>query len=141
MGRLIGGKHYTHCLQSNCHMFLPFIKCTQNGNKMIIIAINSHNMYIWPFWKPWAILNFKKISKIKPLIKKLQIIICNETNTFTLYWRSIMMPCQIFLLQMIWKQKLQNYSLFCYWATEHCINLNRFCQGQNHYNAKKNVFS
>lgn len=37
VGRLIGGKHYRHCFQSNCHMFLPYIEYPLHGNK------NDHN--------------------------------------------------------------------------------------------------
>lgn len=66
--------------------------------KMIIIVINTVNSMHMTILKTLVYFEFQEnklikkinfIKKSKQLIKKLHRIICSETNTFILYWRSI----------------------------------------------------
>lgn len=80
-------------------MFLPYIEYPLHGKKMIIVAINTVNSMYMTILKTLVYFEFQEnkqlikkinfIKKIKQLIKKLHRIICSETNTFNLYWRSI----------------------------------------------------
>lgn len=45
-GRLISSKCYRNSLCSNYHTFLTYSQSTVNGNKMIVLSINSNSIHM-----------------------------------------------------------------------------------------------
>lgn len=81
---------------ATCSCHILSIHCMVT--KMIIIVINTVNSMHMTILKTLVYFEFQEnklikkinfIKKSKQLIKKLHRIICSETNTFILYWRSI----------------------------------------------------